>query len=54
MLIAMTGLGKIMGLGGVLGGALLLKDCVYTVDGGHRSIIFSRLTGLQDAVYKEG
>ena len=27
---------------------------VYTVEGGHRSIIFSRLGGVQPGVYAEG
>lgn len=44
----------------VAAGAALLAlgyggmNCFYTVEGGHRSIIFSRLGGLQDKVYKEG
>eukprot|EP00116_Pleurobrachia_bachei_P008215 sb/3468477/ len=29
-------------------------NCFYNVEGGHRSILFSRLNGLQDKVYKEG
>ena len=47
---------KLTGIGGAvfLGGAMLLRDCLYTVEGGHRSILFSRLGGLQEKVYKEG
>jgi len=36
-----------------LGGALI-QNSLYTVEGGHRSILFSRLGGLQERVYKEG
>lgn len=48
---------------GVLGGGLLaaagavgigLTQCLYTVDGGHRGIIFSRIGGVQDDIYPEG
>ncbi|EDO42348.1 predicted protein [Nematostella vectensis] len=31
-----------------------IKESVYTVDGGHRAIIFSRIGGVQDTVYTEG
>ncbi|CRL02359.1 CLUMA_CG015084, isoform A [Clunio marinus] len=30
------------------------SQSVYTVEGGHRAIIFSRLTGVQDDTYSEG
>ncbi|KAG5682755.1 hypothetical protein PVAND_012088 [Polypedilum vanderplanki] len=30
------------------------SQSVYTVEGGHRAIIFSRLTGIQNDVYSEG
>ena len=39
---------------GVAGVVLLANNALYTVDGGHRSILFSRLGGLKDTVYKEG
>ncbi|KAF8561656.1 hypothetical protein P879_10633 [Paragonimus westermani] len=48
---------------GVAGGGLLaaagalgigLSQCIYTVDGGHRGIIFSRVGGVQDEIYPEG
>ncbi|KER20208.1 hypothetical protein T265_15370, partial [Opisthorchis viverrini] len=48
---------------GVLGGGILaaagavgigLTQCLYTVDGGHRGIIFSRIGGVQDDIYPEG
>ncbi|KAJ7331681.1 Prohibitin-2, subunit of the prohibitin complex (Phb1p-Phb2p) [Desmophyllum pertusum] len=31
-----------------------IKESIYTVDGGHRAIIFSRIGGVQDNVYTEG
>ena len=31
-----------------------LKESIYTVDGGHRAIIFSRISGVQQEVYAEG
>ena len=45
------------GLSFLVGAGLLgygVKESVYTVDGGHRAIIFSRLGGIQDEVYAEG
>ena len=35
-------------------GGALLQNSLYTVEGGHRSILFSRMGGLQEKVYKEG
>jgi len=47
------GLGmKILGVGGAL--AYAAANSVYTVDGGHRAIIFSRLGGIQNETYAEG
>jgi len=43
-----------VGTGLLLGGAWFVSNSLYTVEGGHRSIIFSRLGGLRDKVYKEG
>ncbi|CAH3035554.1 unnamed protein product [Pocillopora meandrina] len=31
-----------------------IKESVYTVEGGHRAIIFSRIGGIQNNVYTEG
>lgn len=31
-----------------------VKESIYTVDGGHRAIIFSRIGGIQDNIYTEG
>jgi len=55
----MRNLGKGPGIGlGVAGSGLALVyglyNCVYTVDPGHRSILYSRLSGVQNTVYPEG
>ncbi|XP_068754105.1 prohibitin-2-like [Montipora capricornis] len=31
-----------------------VKESIYTVDGGHRAIIFSRIGGIQNNIYTEG
>lgn len=46
-----VGLGLLLAAGGLAYGAV---RSVYTVEGGHRSIIFSRLGGVQQEVYSEG
>lgn len=51
--------GKGVGIGGgvvavIAAGAYALSKSLYTVDGGHRAIIFSRLGGVQPNIYKEG
>jgi len=43
-----------VGAGVLLGLAVGVSNSVYTVEGGHRSILFSRFGGLKDTVYKEG
>lgn len=50
-----------MSVGGLSGAAigavvlgLGLKSSLYTVEGGHRAVLFSRLTGIQQKVYLEG
>ena len=50
---------KRMGLGAKLLGAAVavgfgIQQSMYTVEGGHRAIIFSRLTGVQKDIYSEG
>ncbi|XP_059085340.1 prohibitin-2-like isoform X2 [Tigriopus californicus] len=45
---------KLQDLAGRLKGAYGLQQSMYTVDGGHRAIIFSRLGGVQDNIYTEG
>eukprot|EP00800_Vazella_pourtalesii_P017800 TRINITY_DN5578_c0_g1_i1.p1 TRINITY_DN5578_c0_g1~~TRINITY_DN5578_c0_g1_i1.p1 ORF type:complete len:292 (+),score=59.65 TRINITY_DN5578_c0_g1_i1:117-992(+) len=39
---------------GLLGIGYAVRNCVYTVEGGHRSILFSRISGLGDEVLNEG
>lgn len=51
--------GKGLGIGGGLlaaaaGGLYMLYESMYTVDGGHRAVIFSRLGGMQKDVLAEG
>lgn len=50
-----AGLGK--GVQFLIGAAAVgygVRESIYNVDGGHRAVIFSRLGGVQDAVYAEG
>ncbi|KAI8127162.1 Prohibitin-2 [Lucilia cuprina] len=46
-----TGLKVLAGLGALAYG---VNQSLYTVDGGHRAIIFSRLGGIQNDIYSEG
>ena len=43
---------KILAAAGLTGYGVY--NSIYTVEGGHRSIIFSRLGGVQPGVYAEG
>lgn len=45
------GLGLLAAAGGAAYG---LYQSMYTVDGGHRAIIFSRIGGVKDDIYSEG
>jgi len=47
---------KLGGAGALLGGAglLIAGDCYYTVDPGHRAVMFNRIGGVGDAVVSEG
>nr|CAB3264825.1 prohibitin-2-like [Phallusia mammillata] len=52
-------MGRQLGGGGsvLLGAAALIygiKESIYTVEGGHRSVIFSRLGGVKNEIYGEG
>lgn len=38
----------------VVAGGYGLRKCVYSVDGGHRAIKFSRIHGMMPRVYREG
>lgn len=42
--------------GGILlaGGAWLLSNSLFNVDGGHRAIKYQRLTGVSKEIYSEG
>jgi len=46
-----VGAGLLLAAGGLAYG---LSQSVYTVEGGHRAVIFSRIGGVQDEVYAEG
>jgi len=46
-----TGVKALIGLGGLAYG---VTQSMYTVDGGHRAIIFSRIGGIKNVVYPEG
>lgn len=43
-------------IGGVLlaGGALLLSNSLFNVDGGHRAIKYRRISGVSKEIYNEG
>eukprot|EP00127_Corallochytrium_limacisporum_P000941 Clim_evm25s33 gene=Clim_evmTU25s33 len=44
----------ITALGGAIFMAYGVSQSLYTVDGGHRAVMFSRLGGVKDDVYNEG
>ncbi|XP_055958516.1 prohibitin-2 [Patella vulgata] len=46
-----TGIGLLAAAGGLVYG---ISQSFYTVDGGHRAIIFSRIGGVKDDIYVEG
>jgi len=49
--------GMIFGAGGVallIGGGLVLSQSLFNVDGGHRAIKYTRLTGVRPDIYNEG
>jgi len=48
---ASLGLGAVAALGGAFYG---LYQSMYTVEGGHRAIIFSRICGVQSEILREG
>ncbi len=50
-----SGAAPLLGAGAVIGGVIYgANNCLYNVDAGHRSIKFSRFTGLGDQHYEEG
>ncbi|GFR82147.1 prohibitin-2, partial [Elysia marginata] len=48
------GVGAGLGIFALAGGIYGLTQSVYTVEGGHRAIIFSRLSGIKPDIYVEG
>jgi len=44
-------LGALFGIGSIAYG---VSESVFTVDGGHRAVMFSRISGVMDQVYSEG
>lgn len=46
-----TGLGAVILLGG---GAFLLQQSLFNVDGGHRAIKYRRISGVSKEIYGEG
>jgi len=49
--------GGVAGLGAILGGTVLAYgayNSLYTVEGGHRAVVFNRLTGINKQVKGEG
>eukprot|EP00406_Dinophysis_acuminata_P046801 CAMPEP_0179302408 /NCGR_PEP_ID=MMETSP0797-20121207/48050_1 /TAXON_ID=47934 /ORGANISM="Dinophysis acuminata, Strain DAEP01" /LENGTH=280 /DNA_ID=CAMNT_0021011939 /DNA_START=29 /DNA_END=868 /DNA_ORIENTATION=- len=52
--IAEKGAPAVVGIGGLVGGAYLLQNAVYSVEAGHSAIKYHRLTGIGSATYREG
>lgn len=48
---ALTGIGSLILLGG---GAILLNNSLFNVDGGHRAIKYTRIGGVSKEIYNEG
>lgn len=44
-------IGSVAGIGGL---AYAGNNCLFNVEGGHRAIVFNRLTGVRSQVYEEG
>lgn len=41
-------------LAALLGGAVLINNSLFNVEGGHRAIMYSRLEGIKPKIYSEG
>ena len=46
--------GAIIGGALLAGGALLLSNSLFNVDGGHRAIKYRRISGVSKEIYSEG
>jgi len=46
--------GPLIGLGALGGLAYVGQDCVFTVESGHRAIMYNRIGGINDHKYDEG
>lgn len=46
--------GAIIGGALLAGGALLLSNSLFNVDGGHRAIKYRRISGVSKEIYNEG
>ena len=46
--------GPVLGLLGLGGVAYGISESLYTVEGGHRGIMYSRISGVQDTIVEEG
>lgn len=49
--------GAFAGISGLIllgGGALLVNNALFNVDGGHRAIVYSRLNGVSTRIFNEG
>lgn len=49
--------GAFAGISGLIllgGGALLVNNALFNVDGGHRAIVYSRLNGVSARIFNEG
>lgn len=47
-------LAGIIGLGGLLGSAIIIRHSLFNVDGGHRAIKYRRISGVSPDIYNEG
>merc|ERR1740121_1321311 len=52
--LASTGGPLLLGGGALLGGGYALSSAVYTVDAGHMSIKYNRMSGVGTSLYREG
>ncbi|KAL6946860.1 Prohibitin-2, subunit of the prohibitin complex (Phb1p-Phb2p) [Hanseniaspora vineae] len=49
-----SGFGAFAGLLFLAGGAMLVNNSLFNVEGGHRAIMYSRLDGVKNKIYSEG